>query len=81
MPTYVLRVRERFEAAHHLLSYKGQPEPVHGHSWLVELVLESRELGEEGMAADFVEIKSALADLVAPFHHMPTSTRCHRSTS
>ncbi|MFP3940407.1 MAG: 6-carboxytetrahydropterin synthase, partial [Thermoanaerobaculia bacterium] len=30
---YLLRVRHRFEAAHHLTSYKGSPEPVHGHSW------------------------------------------------
>ena len=28
MATYTLRVRERFEAAHHLRSYRGEPEPV-----------------------------------------------------
>jgi 6-pyruvoyltetrahydropterin/6-carboxytetrahydropterin synthase len=69
MPTYVLRVNERFEAAHHLRSYRGRPEPVHGHSWRVEAVLESRELDGEGMACDFLEIKDALRKLVAPLHH------------
>lgn len=74
MPTYVLRVCDRFEAAHHLRSYQGRPEPVHGHSWRVEVVLESRELDGEGMAADFVKIKTALHDLVAPFHHADINT-------
>lgn len=69
MPTYTLRVRERFEAAHHLRSYKGSPEPVHGHSWRVEAVLVADELGDEGMAYDFVEVKGALVELASRFHH------------
>lgn len=74
MSTFILRVRDRFEAAHHLRSYQGRPEPVHGHSWTVELVLESQELDDEGMATDFVAIKAAMADLVAPFHHADINT-------
>lgn len=74
MAMYVLRVRERFEAAHHLRSYRGRPEPAHGHSWTVEVVLESRELDDEGMAVDFVAVKAALAELVAPFHHNDINT-------
>lgn len=69
MAKYVLRICERFEAAHHLRSYQGAPEAVHGHSWRVELVLEAEQLDEEGMAFDFVEAKSALAELAARFHH------------
>lgn len=69
MPVYTLRVLERFEAAHALRSYKGEPEPVHGHSWRVEAILETDRLDDEGMAFDFVEIKSALRDLAGRFHH------------
>ena len=69
MPTYVLRVRERFEAAHHLRSYRGAPEPVHGHSWQVEVVLRTNQLDDEGMGFDFIEIKAALGELAADFHH------------
>ncbi len=69
MPTYTLRVRERFEAAHHLRSYRGAPEPVHGHSWRVEVVLRTAELDDEGMGFDFIEIKAALGALAARFHH------------
>lgn len=66
---YVLRVREGFEAAHHLTSYRGRPEPSHGHSWQVEVELVAAELDAEGMGFDFVAVRRALRELVAPFDH------------
>jgi 6-pyruvoyltetrahydropterin/6-carboxytetrahydropterin synthase len=69
MPSYLLRVRSRFEAAHHLTAYRGAVEPVHGHSWQVEAVLEAVALDAEGMAFDFVEVRRALLDLAARFDH------------
>ena len=74
MPTWVLRVRERFEAAHHLRTYRGGPEPVHGHSWQVEAVLRARELDADGLGFDFLEIKAALRELAARFHHRDVNT-------
>ena len=71
---YVLRVVARFEAAHHLTSYKGAPEPNHGHSWRVEAVLAAAELDGEGMAFDFVEVKTALQELAARFDHGDVNT-------
>ena len=71
---YVLRVVARFEAAHHLTSYKGAPEPSHGHSWRVEAVLSAAQLGEEGMAWDFVEIQAALRELAARLDHRDINT-------
>src|SRR5262245_51537257 len=69
MPEYLVRVRARFEAAHHLLSYRGVPEANHGHSWTVEAVLRSEALDPEGMAFDFVAAKKALQELAARFDH------------
>lgn len=69
MPSFLLRVRTRFEAAHHLTSYHGRPEPNHGHSWTVEAVLEAAGLDDEGMAYDFVAVKGALDELAGRFHH------------
>lgn len=69
MPTYEICVESRFEAAHHLTSYRGAPEPVHGHSWRVEVHLICSELTDEGFGVDFVEIKQALDQLVAAFDH------------
>lgn len=67
--TYVVRVRTRFEAAHHLTSYRGAVEPVHGHSWQVEAALAAGELDGEGMAGDFVEVQAALRELAASLDH------------
>lgn len=69
MERYRLKIRSRFEAAHHLTSYRGEPEPVHGHSWQVEALLESPRLDDEGMAFDFVAVKRALDELSSRFDH------------
>lgn len=74
MPSYRLRVVVVFEAAHHLTSYQGAPEAVHGHSWRVEAGLETGELGPEGMAYDFVAVRAALRDLAARLDHQDINT-------
>jgi 6-pyruvoyltetrahydropterin/6-carboxytetrahydropterin synthase len=73
-PLYVLKVRDRFEAAHHLRSYQGRPEAVHGHSWQVEVRLEAPELDKEGMGFDFVAVRDALGEALRPFHHADINT-------
>ena len=74
MSRYELLVRSRFEAAHHLTAYRGAPEAVHGHSWLVEVRIGAPALGPEGYAVDFVEIKRRLDALTARFHHADVNT-------
>jgi 6-pyruvoyltetrahydropterin/6-carboxytetrahydropterin synthase len=74
MASYLLRVRSRFEAAHHLTLYQGTAEPVHGHSWRVEAVLETADLDGEGMAYDFVAVKRALDGLAARLDHRDINT-------
>lgn len=74
MPSYLLRAVARFEAAHHLTSYRGAPEPSHGHSWRVEAALSAPELDAEGMAYDFVEILGALRELAARLDHRDINT-------
>jgi 6-pyruvoyltetrahydropterin/6-carboxytetrahydropterin synthase len=69
MASYRLRVVARFEAAHHLISYRGAPETVHGHSWRVEAVLETGGLDAEGMAYDFVAVQKALRELTSRLDH------------
>jgi 6-pyruvoyltetrahydropterin/6-carboxytetrahydropterin synthase len=69
MPEYLVRVRARFEAAHHLLSYRGVPERNHGHSWSVEAVLRAEALDPEGMAFDFVAAKQVLEELARRLDH------------
>ena len=74
MPGYLLRIRSRFEAAHHLTAYRGAAEPSHGHSWIVEVALAAAELDSEGMAYDFVAVKGALDGLARRFDHRDINT-------
>ncbi len=66
---YLVNVRAEYDAAHGLRSYKGKPEPIHGHRWTVEVGLETEELGEGGIAFDFVEVDAHLRELVGRLDH------------
>jgi 6-pyruvoyltetrahydropterin/6-carboxytetrahydropterin synthase len=57
---YRVTVSARFEAAHHLIHYRGQPEPLHGHSYRVEAVFHAESLDSDDLAADFLDLKKAL---------------------
>jgi 6-pyruvoyltetrahydropterin/6-carboxytetrahydropterin synthase len=60
---YRVTVSARFEAAHNLIDYAGGPEPLHGHSYRVEAVLETDELGPYDLAVDFLPARKALESL------------------
>ena len=57
---YRVTVTARFEAAHNLIDYAGGPEPLHGHSYRVEAVLENEKLQQYDLAADFLTAKNTL---------------------
>ena len=57
---FVIRVESSFEAAHNLREYYGKPEPLHGHSWKVEVKIESSNLDDEAISVDYVKVKKAL---------------------
>lgn len=57
---YRVTVTARFEAAHNLIDYAGGPEPLHGHSYRVEAVLENEKLQQYDLAIDFLTAKNAL---------------------
>jgi len=66
---YRVTVTARFEAAHNLIDYPGGPEPLHGHSYKVEAVLESPDLQENDIAVNFVAAKKALEIVSAEFDY------------
>lgn len=67
--SYRVTIEARFEAAHHLIHYRGQPEPLHGHSYRVEVVLETAGLDPDDLAVDFVAARGALSDLAKEFDY------------
>jgi 6-pyruvoyltetrahydropterin/6-carboxytetrahydropterin synthase len=66
---YRITVSARFEAAHHLIDYVGGPEPLHGHSYRVEAVLETDALARFDLAVDFAAAKGALEAVAKEFDY------------
>lgn len=66
---YVVSVQAHYDSAHYLRNYKGKCERLHGHRYVVEAALATQELGEGGIAFDFVDIKRALRELADELDH------------
>ena len=62
--SWLLRVKDKFQAAHFLKGYKGKCEKVHGHTFQVEVQIEVRELDATGIGIDFTEIKAGLSAIL-----------------
>lgn len=60
--SWILNVRDRFQAAHYLKEYRGKCEKVHGHTFQVEVQVRVKELDAAGIGIDFTEIKRVLAE-------------------
>ena len=67
--SWILKVQDRFQAAHYLKEYQGKCENVHGHSFRVEVEIKITQLDKTGIGIDFTEIKKVLAELL-PDHTM-----------
>ena len=61
------RVKKRLEiaGAHRLnLDYESKCSNVHGHNWIIEIYMQSRELDSNGMVMDFTHIKQEIHDVL-----------------
>ena len=58
--SWILRVKEKFQAAHFLKDYNGKCERVHGHTFFVEVHIKVDRLNKTGIGIDFIEIKKTL---------------------
>ena len=73
--TLILKVADKFAAAHHLPNYDGDCERIHGHTWkiIVGFKLETTSgikattVKNSGIAVDFKLLK-ALVGLMLPDH-------------
>ena len=62
--SWILKVRDRFSAAHYLREYQGKCEKIHGHTFQVEAEIAIRELDHIGLGLDFTLIKKKLAEIL-----------------
>ncbi len=66
---YELMVKGNFSSAHNLRNYKGKCENLHGHNYTVEVYLEKKEVGKNGLALDFNVIKKKLNKILDTLDH------------
>jgi 6-pyruvoyltetrahydropterin/6-carboxytetrahydropterin synthase len=71
---FTVRCRATFEAAHHLVDYVGGPEPVHGHSWTIEVALATEKLGPYDLSVDFVPTEAFVKELAGRLHNRDLNT-------
>ena len=71
-----LRIKRKykFESAHFLPNHQGKCKNLHGHQWVVEVVLEGfinpdSNSSEWGMVMDFKEIDSIVKPIIERFDH------------
>ncbi len=71
--SFYVRIEGRFESAHYLYDYfpDGTDEPIHGHSWKVEVYLSSNSnIRPDGISFDFLTARNRLNELVHSIDHI-----------
>lgn len=71
---YELSLEAQFAAAHQLRRLVPGGEPLHGHTWRVQVVLRADRVGEDGVAVDFEEVRRQLQAAVQPLDHTCLNT-------
>jgi 6-pyruvoyltetrahydropterin/6-carboxytetrahydropterin synthase len=62
--SWILKVKDKFQAAHFLKEYEGKCEKIHGHTFIVEVQVLVKKLDKAGIGIDFKVIKKALSELM-----------------
>lgn len=58
---YYVKKTLEISASHQLnLSYNSKCENLHGHNWIIEIHMKSKDLNSDGMVMDFTHIKEKI---------------------
>lgn len=66
---YTISVQAHYDSAHLLRDYVGKCARLHGHRYVVQVVLQAREVGKSGMVYDFGDLKRHLKELAEGLDH------------
>lgn len=70
---YQLKTSAAFDSAHFLANYPGKCANLHGHHWVIEVIVATETLQSDGasrgMAIDFHDLKSVLRALADFYDH------------
>lgn len=71
MKHYQVIVTDTFSSAHALRNYHGKTEPLHGHNFKVEVVIEGKRLQNKvKYLVDFILLQRILKEIVGPMDHV-----------
>ena len=75
---YKVKKTMEISASHSLhFSKAGADEPMHGHNWTVTVWCRGRELDEDGLLVDFLDIEKRPAPRISP---AGSASRCPTAT-
>jgi len=66
---YELTIKATFSAAHSLRDYEGPCSRLHGHNWVVEVVVSGTELQPNGILMDFTDVKKVTSEALSRLDH------------
>ena len=66
---YTISVQAHYDSAHLLRDYVGKCARLHGHRYVVQVVLQAPEVGDSGMVFDFTELKRHLKEIADGLDH------------
>ncbi|MHB8897024.1 MAG: 6-pyruvoyl trahydropterin synthase family protein, partial [Candidatus Geothermincolia bacterium] len=66
---YRIGVKRQFNAAHRIEGHPGKCSRLHGHTWGVEAVYASAEIGHEAMVLDFGVAREMLDKVIDRYDH------------
>lgn len=66
---YDLMIKDRFCAAHRLGLYDGKCENIHGHNYVVEIIVSCKELNGIGLGIDFYDLRNSLRSILQLLDH------------
>jgi len=60
---YTLKFQHHFDAAHKLNDYEGACANLHGHRWLINVIVKGYTLNKTGILIDFKDLKKIIDEL------------------
>ena len=67
---FELSITGDLASAHFLRGYDGPCKDLHGHTWKVEVTIQSEKLNGIGLVVDFRDMKCRLKDILKPIDHV-----------
>lgn len=67
---YEVIIKTEFASAHNLRDYNGACEAVHGHNWKIDIIVETEEVDEMGLAIDFNLLKEKSGRIIGDLDHI-----------